>query len=337
MAIQAYERCRTVLADSSTRSRPRRRSGWLAEIRAAPAAAGAGAARRRRRCARPDAAGGPGRRTRDTPDEPRAEAARRTRGRRPPRGGARVGVLPLQLVGTTEAEAHLSHRAGRRDHRRAGAVPLDVPGLVLLAGALRHPDPRRDRDPARLRPRFPARRQIQRAGDRLRSRCACSTCAPATRWCGRAGSTASEGPAHPAGRGRRGGGGADRPRNPADQTQRVAARPVADATAYELVLRALPLMRGSSRRRSCRPANCCARRSRWSRNTPRRMPGSVLARVLFGQDWTAIRRRRSRRPGSSPNGRYARPAGRRGLTIAGHVRAYLYRRLREAMALHERA
>ena len=86
MAIQAYERCRAVLADLLDAAPSIETQRLLAEIRgggsrAAPSAFSA---------------------------HPQAAQASGSESRAPARGGARVGVLPLQLVGTTEEEAHLA-------------------------------------------------------------------------------------------------------------------------------------------------------------------------------------------------------------------------------------
>ena len=180
MAIQAYDRCRAVLADLLD----------AAAIAGDAAAAGGDS--------RP--VGQPG---------PRARRARRRRSRRrdepPPmtcepkaaaqrsdaRGGAHVGVLPLQLVGTSEDEAHLA--TGLAEEITTALARFRWMFVVSSSSLARFAIEiaRRSGDPAHLRHRFPAGRHHPEGARRgCASRCACSICAPATRWCGRAGSIA---------------------------------------------------------------------------------------------------------------------------------------------------
>ena len=103
MAIQAYDRCRAVLADLLDAAPSPETQKLLAEIRGPSGS---------RMPLRPPA---------PPPTSPHAAAAveetGRTAGRswsrstqeiRPTRGGAHVGVMPMQLVGTTEEESHLA-------------------------------------------------------------------------------------------------------------------------------------------------------------------------------------------------------------------------------------
>ena len=86
MAIQSYDRCRAVLADLLDATPSPETQALLIEIRSGRAAA-----------ARPVAAVAP--QLSEVHFEPRAV---------PARGGAKIGVLPLVLVGTDESEAHLA-------------------------------------------------------------------------------------------------------------------------------------------------------------------------------------------------------------------------------------
>ncbi len=123
------------------------------------------------------------------------------------------------------------------------------------------------------------------------------------------------------------------------EAKRVTARPPHDPTAYDLLLRSLPLIGRMER-------------------APFMQAGELLAQAiaaepdyagahawyaywhifLVGQGWaeheaTAL----------TTAGQHAEqavtldPSDARALTIAGHVRAFLHHRLREAIALHERA
>ena len=120
MAIQAYDRCRAVLADLLDTAPSQETQKLLAEIRgpygsriparpqtAAPAEEAAPPAP----APAPVPAAEPAREAQAAPGpvaaEPPAAAEPRT-AIRPARGGIHVGVLPLQLVGTTEEEVHLA-------------------------------------------------------------------------------------------------------------------------------------------------------------------------------------------------------------------------------------
>jgi tetratricopeptide (TPR) repeat protein len=123
------------------------------------------------------------------------------------------------------------------------------------------------------------------------------------------------------------------------ESQRVAARPVADSTAYDLLLRALSLMD-----RLERPLFVQA--GELLRQAITLEPDYAAAHawyaywhvLLVGQGWA-----KDPAVGIAQAGRLAEraimldPQDAKALAIAGHVRAYLNRRLREAITLHERA
>ena len=130
MAIQAYERCRAVLADqldaqpSEETQRPARRDpqGRAGAPRASPR--GRSTPIQHARAAAARSARAPIRRGAERPAGP-PDAAAEAAGAlapAPSRGGARVGVLPLQLVGGQRSETRISAGHRRRDHRRAGAA-----------------------------------------------------------------------------------------------------------------------------------------------------------------------------------------------------------------------
>ena len=108
MAIQAYDRCRAVLADLLDAAPSQETQKLLAEIR------GPYGSRVPVRPAAAAAAAGPGRAAPAAPppledehDEPVAVLEPRQELRNA-RGGAHVGVLPLQFPGASEEEAHLA-------------------------------------------------------------------------------------------------------------------------------------------------------------------------------------------------------------------------------------
>jgi DNA-binding SARP family transcriptional activator/TolB-like protein len=101
MAIQAYDRCRAVLADLLDASPSAETQKLLAEIR------GPSGSRMPLRPPAPPPQPMP-QAVIEEPAEPPPVLEPRSQELRPARGGAHVGVMPLQLVGTTEEEAHLA-------------------------------------------------------------------------------------------------------------------------------------------------------------------------------------------------------------------------------------
>ena len=220
MAIQAYERCRAVLADQLD-AQPSEETQRLAdEIRAPPgraaprAAAGAAAPpARRRRIARRAADA----RAADAAMSARPGERADPRGRAP-RGGARVGVLPLQLVGTTEDDAHLA--TGLADEITSALARFRWMFLVSSSSLARFAA--QTRDEAAIRRAFGIDflldGTVQRAGNRLRvsMRLLDLRAGNQVVWSRRFDREARR-PADPAGRDRGRGRGADRPRDPADR------------------------------------------------------------------------------------------------------------------------
>src|SRR4051812_11863933 len=100
MAIQAYDRCRAVLADLLDAAPSAETQKLLVEIR------GPSGSRMPLRPPSPTPTATPPA-VEDT-YEPPPIAEPRSHELRPSRGGAHVGVMPLQLVGTTDEEAHLA-------------------------------------------------------------------------------------------------------------------------------------------------------------------------------------------------------------------------------------
>ena len=230
MAIQAFERCRTVLADLLDAS-PRETHPPDGEIEPSAAASRArlGRPARRRRAGAPAAAGAA---------RLPSRAAACSRGRR------HAGVLPLQC----------RHWPGRGASRPAGWPRRSPPHSPASAGcswspptlsrASRRRPATRTRSAAPLASTSCLTARSSAAGPRLRislrlldlrGRQSGRVVAPVR--------PAERRPADAAGRDRRRGGRADRPRNPAD---RGAAAPSTtapqDASAYDLVLRAIPLI-----------------------------------------------------------------------------------------------
>jgi TolB-like protein/Flp pilus assembly protein TadD len=351
MAIQAYERCRTVLADQLDAQPSEETQRLLTEIRSTgPARASAGMASPQAELRAPPRAEPRPEPRAEQRQEPRAESRAEARAERlaesrearatTPRGGARVGVLPLQLAGTTEAEAHLS--AGLAEEITSALARFRWMFLVSSSSLARYATQTRDETAIRraFGIDFLLDGTIQRVPDRLRISLRLLDLRAGNQvvWSRRfdreardlltlQDEIAAEVVAQ------------IDPEILLIEAQRVAARPSHDPNAYDLVLRALPLLSrlekplfmqaGELLRQAIAQEPDYAASHAWY---------SYWQTFLVGQGWT-----------SDPEGVMA-DAGRvaeraitldpqdaKALTIAGHVRAFLHHRLREAIALHERA
>ncbi len=329
MAIQAYERCRTVLGDQLDAQPSEDTQRLASDIRATGTARAAPTP-----APPPSPPPMPAPRAEPRPSnraEQRTEARGDTRAdsghaHHAPRGGARVGVLPLQVIGTTDAEAHLG----------TGLAEEITSALARFAA--------QTRDEGAIRRAFDLHflldGSIQRAQDRLRisMRLLDLRAGNQVVWSRRfdreaddlltlQDEIAAEAVAQ------------IDPELLLIESQRVAARPVADATAYDLLLRGLSLMD-----RLERPLFVQA--GELLRQAITLEPDYAAAHawyaywhvLLVGQGWA-----KDPSLGIAQAGRLAEraimldPQDAKALTIAGHVRAYLNRRLREAISLHERA
>jgi DNA-binding SARP family transcriptional activator/TolB-like protein len=348
MAIQAYERCRTVLQDQLDAQPSEETQRLLAEIRAAgPTRAAPAQAAPPRPESKPDPR--PAIRTVEArPTEPRGEGRSESRNEArgesrpvtPPRGGARVGVLPLQLSGTHESEAHLS--TGLAEEITSALARFRWMFLVSSSSLARYATQTRDETAIRraFGIDFLLDGTIQRVPDRLRISLRLLDLRAGNQvvWSRRfdrdshdlltlQDEIAAEVVAQ------------IDPEILLIEAQRVTARPSQDATAYDLMLRALPLLG-----RLERPLFVQA--GELLRQAIAQEPDYAAAHAwyaywhifLVGQAWT-------RDPGlvMAEAGRLAEraimldPQDAKALTIAGHVRAFLHHRLREAITLHERA
>ena len=329
MAIQAYDRCRAVLADLLDASPSVETQKLLAEIR------GPASHRPIPPITPAVQIAGSNEPTSEPPPilEPRQEL-------RTTRGGAHVGVMPLQLAGTSEEEAHLAPGlaeeittalarfrwmfvvssnslarfvAGTRDET---AIRRTFGLDFLLDGTIQK---------ARNRMRITMRLLDLRAGNQvvwarrfdrqsndlltLQDEIAAEVVAQID------------------------------PEILLIEAKRSSSKPPVDATAYELVLRAIPLIGRMER-------------------VPYTMAGEYLARAIelepdyaaahawyaywhvfyVGQGWADEPAAMMQMAGDlAERAIVLDPFDARALTIAGHVRAFLHRRLREAAALHERA
>ena len=339
MAIQVYERCRSAMAEQLDAHPSEETQRVVAEIRAAAALsrpAPASATVTAPAPARPDP-----RFVMRAP--PRIEARQEIRAEaRPPvpRGGARVGVLPLQLVGTGEAESYLS--TGLADEITAALARFRWMFLVSSSSLARFAAQTRDETAIRrgFNIDFLLDGSIHRAADRLRVTLRLLDLRAGNQvvWSRRfdreakdlltlQDEVAAEVVAQ------------IDPEILLIEAQRLTARPPADVTAYELVLRALPLLSRLDRGQFMQAGELL-------RQAIVLEPDYAAAHAwyafwhifLFGQAWTRDPAAVMAEAGRLANRAVALdPQDARGLAIAGHVRAFLYHRLREALALHERA
>ena len=341
MAIQAYERCRSVLADQLDAHPSEETQRVAADIRAAAPVS--------RQAHTPAPAPAPPR-----PDqrllvraqpriEPRQEARAEPRADiRPPapRGGARVGVLPLQLIGATEAEAHLA--TGLADEITAALARFRWMFLVSSSSLARFAAQTRDETAIRrsFGVDFLIDGSIHRVPDRLRVALRVLDLRAGNQvvWSRRfdrelkdlltlQDEVAAEVVAQ------------IDPEILLIEGQRLAARPPADITAYDLTLRALPLLSRLDRAQFMHAGDLLHQAVMLETDYAAAHAWYALWHIfLFGQGWTRDPQAVMIEAGRLANRAIALdPQDARGLSIAGHVRAFLHQRLREALALHERA
>ena len=329
MAIHAYERCRSVLADQIDAQPSEETQLVAAEIRAAAPLS---------RPAPPAAPAPPDQRfPMRTPlrTAPRSEV-------RPTalRGGARVGVLPLQLIGTTEMEAHLS--IGLADEITAALARFRWMFLVSSNALARFAS--QTRDEAAIRRAFNIDflldGSIQRVPDAVRASLRLLDLRAGNQvvWSRRfdraakdlltlQDDVAAEVVAQ------------IEPEILMIEGQRLAARPLTDVTAYELVLRALPLLSRLDRAQFMQAGELLRQAITLEPDYAAAHSWFAFWHIfLFGQAWTADPAAVMAEAGRLANRAISLdPQDARGLAIAGHVRAFLHGRLREALVLHERA
>jgi DNA-binding SARP family transcriptional activator/TolB-like protein len=357
MAIQAYERCRAVLADMLDAQPSDETQRLLADIRASsPPASAATPARPAGNTAPPPAL--PPTQPRPEPRLPTRESSRYDMIREPrpelrdrgmersearattTRGGARVGVLPLQMIGTTESENHLS--TGLADEITSALARFRWMFLVSSSSLARYAT--QTRDEMQIRRAFDIHflldGTIQRVGERLRINLRLLDLRAGNQvvWSQRfdraaddlltlQDDIAAEVVAQ------------IDPEILLIESQRVTSRPSHDANAYDLVLRAMPLISrldkplfleaGDLLRRAVDLEPDYAAGHAWY---------AYWLMFLVGQGWAE-----APADAMAEAGRLAEraitldPQDAKALTIAGHVRAFLHHRLREAIALHERA
>ena len=350
MAIQAFERCRTVLAEQLD-AQPSEETQRLAqEIRAAgPAVA--------RPAASPVAFPGPRAEFRPEPPrldsrqpaarlparpEPRADRPMEARGegQHVSRGGTRIGVLPLQMIGTGDNELHLS--SGLAEEITSALARFRWMFLVSSSSLARYATQTRDETAIRraFNIDFLLDGTIQRVGERLRVALRLLDLRAGNQvvWSNRfdrdstdllrlQDDIAAEVVAQ------------IDPEILLIEAQRAASRPPLDSTAYDMVLRAMPLISRMEKSLYLQAGELLAQAIALE-------PDYAAAHAwyaywyifLVGQGWAT-----DTAASMAEGERHAEraitldPQDAKALTIAGHVRAFFHHRLREGLALHERA
>jgi DNA-binding SARP family transcriptional activator/TolB-like protein len=341
MAIQAYDRCRAVLADLLDAAPSQETQKLLAEIR------GPYGSRVPARPAPPQAPPvqtappppPPPRLFEDEHDEPVAVLEPRQEFRNA-RGGAHVGVLPMQFPGASEEEAHLA--PGLAEEITTALSRFRWMFIVASSSLARFAAETRDEGAIRrtFGIDFLVDGSIQRVRNRLRITVRLLDLRAGNQvvWARRfdrqtndlltlQDEIAAEVVAQ------------IDPEILLIEARRSSSRPPVDATAYDLVLRAIPLMWRMERASFMQAGEHLARAIELESDYAAAYAWYAYWHVfLVGQGWAED-------PAAvmAAGGTFAEraivldPFDARGLTIAGHVRAFLHRRQREALALHERA
>ena len=313
LAIQAFDRCRMALMDRLGAAPSSETQHLVAEIRSGTFAA---------------------------PTLPRVAEASGEAGPAA-RSGARVGVLPLQMIGTEEEEAQLSHCLAEEVTsalaRFGSVIPVSSSAMAQFAS----------RDEAALRRAFGLDflldGSVQRVGRRLRVTMRLLDLREGNHvvWARRFDRQAEDQLALQ-----------DEvaaeivaqidPEIMQAEGRRAAARPAASGSPYELVLRALPLIWRLRRDEFIQAGELLARTLELD---PDYAAGhawqAYWGMICVGQGWSEACGGHGAVVAKA--GHHAEralmldPQDARNLTIAGYVRAFLHRRPREAQELHAQA
>ncbi|HEY7577025.1 MAG TPA: BTAD domain-containing putative transcriptional regulator, partial [Acetobacteraceae bacterium] len=331
MAIQAYDRCRAVLADLLDASPSAETQKLLAEIR--------GPSGSRMPLRPPSPPPQPQPEAADD-EEPPAVLEPRSADIRPTRGGAHVGVMPLQLVGTTEEEAHLA--PGLAEEITTALARFRWMFVVASNSLARFAAETRDETAIRrtFGIDFLLDGSIQRVRNRMRITVRLLDLRAGNQvvWARRfdrqsndllslQDEIASEVVAQ------------IDPEILLIEAKRSAGRVPVDATAYDMVLRAIPLIGRMERSHYMMAGEYLSRAIELEPDYAAAYAWYAYWHIfLVGQGWAEDLDAMMAEAGElAEQAVVLDPFDARGLTIAGHVRAFLHRRLREAIALHERA
>jgi len=317
MAIQIYDRCRAVLADLLDAVPSPETQALLAEIRSGKTV-----------------------RTPNPPAPVPNAAEARPEPRVPSRGGARIGVLPLSLVGTEPAQSYLA--LGLAEEITSALSRFRWLSMVSTSSLAQAVQDGRDDNALRfsLGLDYLIDGTVQRGGDRIRITPRLIDLRDGnqvvwTRRFDRAlddllsvqDDLASETVAQV------------EPELLRLESFRAAAVPTVEATPWELMLRALPSMSRSDRDQFIDAGNCLQRAI--ERQPDLAQPHTWLSYwycLLVDHGWAAASDDTIEKASRlAERGISLDPQNARSFTVAGHVRAVLERRLPEAMSLHDRA
>jgi DNA-binding SARP family transcriptional activator/TolB-like protein len=342
MAIHAYDRCRAVLADLLDASPSAETQNLLKGIRGPSGSRIPPRPHHPLASPKPSSAPSPlpAPVAAEGPYEPQPSVEQKPQGNWPTRGGAHVGVMPLRLVGTTEDDAHLA--PGLTEEITTALARFRWMFVVASNSLARFAA--KNRDETAIRRRFGIDflldGSIQRVRNRIRIivRLLDLRAGNQVVWARRfdrhsddlltlQDEIASEVVAQ------------IDPEILLIEAKRSAGRPPVDATAYDLMLRSIPLIVRLERDAFMQAGEYLSRAIELEPEYAASHAWCAYWQMfLVGQDWAddpAVAMEEA--------GRHAElavaldPYDARGLTIAGHVRAFLHRRLHEAIALHERA
>jgi DNA-binding SARP family transcriptional activator/TolB-like protein len=337
LAVQAYDRCRAVLADMLDAVPSLETQKLLNDIRGPshtrlplrppqPVAAAA-----------PEAAPPPP----TPPAEPEAAAEAPAKAREPAsRGGAHIGVMPFRLVGMPEEDAHLA--PGLADEITNSLSRFRWMFIVSSNSLGRFAA--ETRDDAAIRREFDLDflldGSIQRAGTKIRISLRLLDLRANNQivWARRfdretddlltlQDEVAAEVVAQ------------IDPEILLIEAKRSDSRGPIGATAYDLMLRAIPLMGRMEHDAFMQAGKHLAEAIALEPDYAAAHAWYAYWHVfMVGQDWADQPKAFMEKAGTlAERAIILDPFDARGLTISGHVRAFLHRRLREAMDLHERA
>ena len=316
MAIQAYERCRSVLADLLDATPSPETMRLLGDIRS-----GKGFA---------------------APAQPAVTTVEALPEARPhvPRSGAKVGVLPLLLVGTAGDEAHLS--TGFAEEITSALARFRWMFLVSSSSLAQFAQVTREETAIRrtFGLDYLLDGSVQRAGARLRIALRLVDLRDGNQvvWARRFDREAEDVLT-----------AQDEiaaavvaqidPQILLIESSRASHRPPQDATAYDLLLRALPLIMRLERQEFMGAGELLGRAIGLEPDYAAAYAWRACWGVfLVGQGWTSDARGTLAQAAlDAERAVTLDPQDCRALAIAGHVTALLHHRLREAVALHDRA
>jgi DNA-binding SARP family transcriptional activator/TolB-like protein len=326
LAVQAYDRCRAVLADMLDAAPSAETQKLLTDIR------GPSHSRLPLRPPQPEESG---------PDVMVEELpAPYKRGPGMARGGARVGVMPFRLIGMPEEDAHLA--PGLADEITNALSRFRWMFIVSSNSLGRFVA--ENRDEAAIRREFGLDflldGSVQRAGNRIRISLRLLDLRANNQivWARRfdretsdllslQDEIAAEGVAQ------------IDPEILLIEAKRSTSRSHIDATAYDFMLRSIPLIGQMERDPFMQAGQHLAQAIALEPDYAAAYAWYAYWHIfLVGQNWAEQPKAMMQKAGElAERSIVLDPVDARGLSISGHVRAFLHRQLREAMALHERA